>query len=178
MGRKVMTLWIGLLLLAGAQPAQAHGRGMVLRQTQGAYEVVAVLAPEPLQVGLSDLTVSFHDAKTLQPTPVARLLVQIDDPTDALAPAEYMLTPEGNPHDSTFGTHQLALPHAGQWELRIIGVLVGAQVDVVMTVTVYSAGLIRWLEIGVYSLPLVILLSLIAIKRWYNKRDEQPESGI
>ncbi|HEY1016400.1 MAG TPA: hypothetical protein VGE07_27065 [Herpetosiphonaceae bacterium] len=161
---------IGLLLALGlAAVAQAHGGDLVLQHREGDYELVALLGPSPYRVGRADLSLLLRDMRTQQPVRGARILLTLDDPADGQPAAQFEARLEGDPRLSVYGSHQIDFTHAGDWQLRIIAVAPGVQIDQTAAVTVQS-DLIRWLEIGLYSLPVLAFAGLIIAKRRHTRR--------
>lgn len=168
--RWLARLVIGLLLALGlAAAAQAHGGDLVLRHRQDEHELVAMLGPAPYRVGRADLSVLLRDLRTQELVAGARVLLVLDDPADSQPAAQFEARLEGDPRLPVFGSHEIDFTHAGEWQLRIVAVAPGVQIDQTVAVSVLS-GAVRWLEIGLYSLPVLAFAALLIAKRRQTRR--------
>ncbi len=170
-----MRFWLRLsalvaLLSLSLADASAHGGTYIVNETRGRYFVVASLSPGPMSVGMGDISVAVRDSSTYQPLPVSQILVELIPASGQ--PASYVLAAEGRPEDAIYSLHTLDFNRQGDWQVLVRLENGGAVEEFTATVAVIG-GEWRWINVGIYFIPLLALAALVGLAALRNRKLRQ-----
>ncbi|MBM7842707.1 hypothetical protein [Herpetosiphon giganteus] len=162
----LVVCWVVLASLWWTNLAAAHGGNYVISETRDQYFVVVSLAPGPMSVGRGDASIAVRNSSDFAALPVDTISVVLIDPDGE--EFGYTPAPESRPEDAIYGSHDLDFSSSGEWQFLLRLTEAGQTQEFRTTVNV-AGGIMRWLNVILYMVPIIVLAILITLAALRNR---------